>query len=67
MGCALNTREFVARWHNIVEQRLVKELADLLHPLAAESGSNPLAQEQCAALSAWGSRHAVRDCGDAMN
>lgn len=48
---ALNTREFVARWHNIVEEHLVTELADLLRPLAGESSGNTLGPEQCAALS----------------
>jgi hypothetical protein len=48
---ALNTREFVARWHNIVEEHLVTELANLLRPLAGESSGNTLGPEQCAALS----------------
>jgi len=48
---ALNTREFVAKWHSIVEEHLVNELADLLRPLAAESSGNTLGPEQCAALS----------------
>ena len=47
---ALNTREFVAKWHSIVEQSLVTELAELVGPLAGAS-ENPLWPEQCAALS----------------
>jgi hypothetical protein len=47
---ALNTSEFVAKWHSIVEQSLVTELAELVRPLAGASG-NPLGPEQCAALS----------------
>ena len=48
---ALNTREFVAKWHSVVEEHLVTELAGLLRPLAAESSGNTLGPEQCAALS----------------
>ncbi|HWN19763.1 MAG TPA: hypothetical protein VNO19_12675 [Gemmatimonadales bacterium] len=48
---ALNTREFVAKWHSIVEENLVTELAKLLRPLAAGSSGNTLGPEQCAALS----------------
>ena len=48
---ALNTREFVAKWHSIVEENLVTELADLIRPLAAESSGSTLGPEQCAALS----------------
>jgi len=48
---ALNTREFVAKWHSVVEEHLVTELAGLLPPLAAESSGNTLGPEQCAALS----------------
>ena len=48
---ALNTREFVAKWHTIVEENLVTELADLIRPLAAESSGSTLGPEQCAALS----------------
>jgi hypothetical protein len=48
---ALNTREFVAKWHSIVEEHLVNELADLLRPLAADSSGNTLGPEQSAALS----------------
>ena len=30
----LDTREFVARWHSVVEEHLVTDLADILHQLA---------------------------------
>jgi hypothetical protein len=49
-GPALNTREFVAKWHSIVEQSLVTELAELVGPLTGASGTPP-GPEQCAALS----------------
>jgi hypothetical protein len=48
---ALNTREFVAKWHSIVEEHLVTELADVLGPLTADSSGDALAPDQCAALS----------------
>jgi hypothetical protein len=47
---ALNTREFVAKWHSIVEEHLVTQLEDVLRPLAGSSGDR-LSTEQCAALS----------------
>jgi hypothetical protein len=48
---ALNTREFVAKWHSVVEEHLVAELADLLPALAVQSSGNTLGPEQRAALS----------------
>jgi hypothetical protein len=48
---ALNTREFVAKWHSVVEEHLVAELADLLPALTAEAGGDSIGREQCALLS----------------
>lgn len=48
---ALNTREFLVKWHSVVEEHLVTELADLLRPLAAGPSGHTLGPEQCAALS----------------
>ena len=47
---ALNTREFVAKWHSIVEEHLVTQLEDVLRPLAGSSGDK-ISPEQSAALS----------------
>lgn len=46
----LNTREFVAKWHNVVEKHLLTELADVLPRLAAAPRGTGLGAEQYAAL-----------------
>ena len=61
---ALNTREFVARWHSVVEEHLVVELTHILRDLAAaepgglEPGAEPsvgLARHVAYALQVAGS------------
>ena len=47
---ALNTREFIAKWHSAVEKHLIAELADLLPRLAAAPHGSDLGPEQYAAL-----------------
>jgi hypothetical protein len=47
---ALNTREFIAKWHSAVEKHLIAELADLLPRLAAAPRGSDLGAEQYAAL-----------------
>jgi hypothetical protein len=47
---ALNTREFIAKWHSAVEKHLIAELADLLPRLAAAPRGSDLGPEQYAAL-----------------
>ena len=47
---ALNTREFIAKWHSAVEKHLVAELADLLPRLAAAPRGGDPGTEQHAAL-----------------
>ena len=47
---ALNTREFIAKWHSAVEKQLVSELADILHQLTAATGRSVLSTEQSTAL-----------------
>jgi hypothetical protein len=47
---ALNTREFIAKWHSAVEKHLIAELADLLPRLAAAPHDSALGKEQYAAL-----------------
>jgi hypothetical protein len=47
---ALNTREFIAKWHSAVEQHLVSELANILPQLAAAPGRSDLSIEQSTAL-----------------
>jgi hypothetical protein len=46
----LNTREFVAKWHSVVQEHLVSELTELVRPLAADGGSTDLGPAQSAAL-----------------
>jgi len=43
---ALNTKEFVANWHNIVQEHLVTSLADSLGRLAAGVGEASLSPDQ---------------------
>ena len=47
---ALNTREFIAKWHSAVEKQLVSELSDILPQLTAAPGRSDLSTEQSAAL-----------------
>jgi hypothetical protein len=47
---ALNTREFIAKWHSAVEKHLIAELAELLPRLAAAPHNSGLGKEQYAAL-----------------
>ena len=47
---ALNTREFIAKWHGAVEKHLVTELADILPRLAAGPRASDLGAEHYAAL-----------------
>ena len=47
---ALNTREFIAKWHSAVEKHLINELADVLPNLAAAPQGGNLSAEQCATL-----------------
>ena len=47
---ALNTREFIARWHSAVEKHLVTELTDILPRLAAAPRGSDLGAEHYAAL-----------------
>ena len=47
---ALNTREFIAKWHSALEQHLITELAEILPRLAAAPRGSDLGAEQYAAL-----------------
>jgi hypothetical protein len=47
---ALNTREFIAKWHSALEQHLIAELADILPRLAGAPRGSDLGTEQYAAL-----------------
>lgn len=47
---ALNTREFIAKWHSAVEKQLVSELADILPQLTGAPGRSDLSTEQSKAL-----------------
>ena len=47
---ALNTREFIAKWHSAVEKHLVTELADILPRLAAGPRGGDLGSEHYAVL-----------------
>jgi hypothetical protein len=59
----LNTREFLARWHSVVEEHLVTELADILHQLAlAGPVGNDLRPEQWATLGRH-LAHALQEAG----
>jgi hypothetical protein len=59
----VNTREFVARWHSVVEEHLVIELADILRQLAGTGpGGTDLRPEQCATL-ARHLAHALQEAG----
>ena len=43
----LNTREFVSKWHNIVEEHVVPELAAILPRLVETDASANVRAEQC--------------------
>lgn len=47
---ALNTREFIAKWHSAVERQLISELSDILSQLTAAPGRSDLSPEQSTAL-----------------
>ena len=47
---ALNTKEFIAKWHSALEQHLIAELADILPRLAGAPRGSELGTEQYAAL-----------------
>ena len=47
---ALNTREFIAKWHSAVEKQLVSELSDILPQLTAAPGRSDLSAEQSMSL-----------------
>ncbi|MEA2713211.1 MAG: hypothetical protein QOK27_1172 [Gemmatimonadales bacterium] len=47
---ALNTKEFIAKWHSALEQHLITELAEILPRLAAAPRGSDLGAEQYAAL-----------------
>ena len=47
---ALNTKEFIAKWHSALEQHLIAELAEILPRLAGAPRGSDLGTEQYAAL-----------------
>ena len=47
---ALNTREFIAKWHSALEQHLIAELAEVLPRLVGAPRGSDLGTEQYAAL-----------------
>jgi hypothetical protein len=47
---ALNTQEFIAKWHSALEQHLIAELAEILPGLAGAPRGSDLGAEQYAAL-----------------
>ena len=47
---ALNTKEFIAKWHSALEQHLIAELSDILPRLVGAPRGSDLGTEQYATL-----------------